>query len=281
MGNMFNDDDEISVVKIELNRLHECENHTFKVVDNDDMQQLVDSIKSFGGVTEPIIVRPHSSIVGHFEILSGHRRCHAAKLCDLESIDAIVKDLSDAEAIIVMADGNLHRESITTSEKAKTYKAKFDALKSLGQKWGKNTLESISENAPDNLKTIQRLIKIANLSDELLFLVDSNRITDGAAYTLGFIENDVAQKSIYDAIIELDVKKVDEAKAKILREKYENGTFGPTTAIDTFITSSVTPKKKSLKLSEKVYEYFPGSDDKDIEDKILEILDKYFSEDKK
>ncbi len=262
--------------EISLDQLVDCANHTYKVIENDEMQQLAESIKSIG-VMEPILVR---RIDDKYEILSGHRRVYASRLAGCTTIKAIVKNLSDPESIIHMADGNLQRENITTSEKARTYKAKFDALKSLGQKWGKNTLESISENAPDNLKTIQRLIKIANLSDELLFLVDSNRITSGAAYTLGFIENDVAQKSIYDAIIELDIKKVDDAKAKILREKYEDGTFGPTTAMDALINRPVSPKKKPLKLSEKVYKYFPGTDDKDIEDKILEILDKYFSEDK-
>ena len=174
--NSFNDlfganasDDEI--IDIPLGELYAFCKHPFKVIEDEAMTRLVESIKK-KGVLSPIIVRKRKD--GGYEIVSGHRRAHAAMKAELKVIPAIVRDLSDDEAIIIMVDANIQREEILPSEKAKAYKMKYDAMKNQGLPG--NSLQQISEVSGDNYKAVQRYIWLARLNDDLLELVDKKRL---------------------------------------------------------------------------------------------------------
>lgn len=164
------------IVEIPLDKLVEFNRHPFRVEDDEKMDETVESIKD-AGVIVPILVRPsmQENSKGMYEILSGHRRWHASKLAGKETIPAIIRECSNDEAVIVMVDSNIQREDISVTEKAKAYRMKYDALKHRGTGGG-STLVAMSENSGDNPKTIQRLIRLSFLSDDLLSMVEDKRL---------------------------------------------------------------------------------------------------------
>ena len=171
------------VVDIKLTELHPFKNHPFKVLDDELMQQTIDSISQVG-VLSPAVVRPDPD--GGYEIISGHRRLHACEAAGLETMPVIVKDLTDDEAVIFMVDSNLQRENILPSERALAYKMKMEALKHQGkrddltfrQNVGKSwTVEKLSHDTGEHPRQIERYIRLANLEPTLLEKVDSKEIS--------------------------------------------------------------------------------------------------------
>lgn len=153
-------------------KLVDHHSHTFRVVDNEEMERLVDSIKDYG-IIMPLIVRELDN--GKYEILSGHRRHFAAKKLGLKTVTCMVVDVDDDMSDIIMADSNIARETILPSEKAKTYKVRLDAAVRQGKKTV-DELKNISEDAPDSVRQIQRYVKLADLSPALMDMVDEGKI---------------------------------------------------------------------------------------------------------
>ena len=180
----------MKVDEIPLEKLTEFSHHPFKIRDDEDMKMLVDSISETGVLT-PAIVRKKDD---GYEIVSGHRRCHACRRAGLETMPVIVQDLSDEEAVITMVDSNLQREKILPSEKAFAYKMKMEALshqgktsRQLGEKW---SVEQISNSSNESERQIHRYIRLTNLAPELLDLVDTERIALTPAVELSYLKVD-------------------------------------------------------------------------------------------
>ena len=184
------------VRNIPLSELHPFRDHPFRVVDDEKMEETVESIREYG-VLVPIIVRPKDE--GGYEIVSGHRRCHASKIAGLETVPTIVRHLDDDEATIIMVDSNLQRESLLPSERAKAYKMKLDAIKRQGQRndltSGQNgsKLESkrsnaiVAEEAGESVKQVQRYIRLTELIPELLDMVDEKKINFNSAVEISHL----------------------------------------------------------------------------------------------
>ncbi|MFZ1442011.1 MAG: ParB/RepB/Spo0J family partition protein, partial [Fusicatenibacter saccharivorans] len=177
-----------------LSDLHPFEGHPFKVLDDELMEQTVESIRQIG-VVSPLIVRPDPE--GGFEILSGHRRLHAAQLAGLETVPVIVKEMDDDAAIIFMVDSNLQRENILPSERAFSYKMKLEAMKHQGQRgdltsdqvgqksWAVNQL---ADDANESKTQVQRFIRLTNLIPEILDMVDEKKIAFNPAVELSYLK---------------------------------------------------------------------------------------------
>lgn len=177
-----------------LSDLHPFEGHPFKVLDDELMEQTVESIKQIG-VVSPLIVRPDPE--GGYEILSGHRRLHAAQLAGLETVPVIVKEMDDDAAIIFMVDSNLQRENILPSERAFSYKMKLEAMKHQGQRgdltsdqvgqksWAVNQL---ADDANESKTQVQRFIRLTNLIPEILDMVDEKKIAFNPAVELSYLK---------------------------------------------------------------------------------------------
>lgn len=180
-----------------LSDLHPFEGHPFKVLDDELMEQTVESIRQIG-VVSPLIVRPDPE--GGFEILSGHRRLHAAQLAGLETVPVIVKEMDDDAAIIFMVDSNLQRENILPSERAFSYKMKLEAMKHQGERGdltsgqvGQKSIGTVSrdivaEQAGDSSRNVQRFIRLTNLIPEILDMVDEKKIAFNPAVELSYLK---------------------------------------------------------------------------------------------
>ena len=180
-----------------LSDLHPFEGHPFKVLDDELMEQTVESIRQIG-VVSPLIVRPDPE--GGFEILSGHRRLHAAQLAGLETVPVIVKEMDDDAAIIFMVDSNLQRENILPSERAFSYKMKLEAMKhqagrpskendsQLGNNFGKLSSEEMAEELGTSKNQIFRYIRLTNLIPEILDMVDEKKIAFNPAVELSYLK---------------------------------------------------------------------------------------------
>ena len=188
-----------------LSDLHPFEGHPFKVLDDELMEQTVESIRQIG-VVSPLIVRPDPE--GGFEILSGHRRLHAAQLAGLETVPVIVKEMDDDAAIIFMVDSNLQRENILPSERAFSYKMKLEAMKHQGQRgdltsdqvgqksWAVNQL---ADDANESKTQVQRFIRLTNLIPEILDMVDEKKIAFNPAVELSYLKPS-EQKELLEAM---------------------------------------------------------------------------------
>ena len=161
------------VQEIPLCELHEFRGHPFKVLDDEKMQETVESIKNYG-VLMPGIARPRAE--GGYEIIAGHRRRHGCELAGLSTMPMFVRDYTDDEATIIMVDTNIQREDILPSEKARAYSMKYEAMKHQGKKGAGNSLDEVGEAAGESGKTVQRYIWLSRLSDELLEMVDKKKI---------------------------------------------------------------------------------------------------------
>ena len=187
-----------------IDKLKPFEGHPFYVKDDDDMEQLTESIRQ-QGVLNPIMVRPLDT--GEYEVISGHRRLHACKKAGIEMIPAFIYSMDRNEAVVAMVDSNLHREKLLPSEKAFAYKMKMDALKHQGTSRQLGTKlrsdEEIAETAGESARQIQRYIRLTNLIPGILEKVDSGEIALTPAVELSYLDHD-AQKIVLDAMQQED-----------------------------------------------------------------------------
>lgn len=263
-----------------LSDLHPFEGHPFKVLDDELMGQTVESIKQIG-VVSPLIVRPDPE--GGFEILSGHRRLHAAQLAGLETVPVIVKEMDDDAAIIFMVDSNLQRENILPSERAFSYKMKLEAMKHQGQRgdltsdqvgqksWAVNQL---ADDANESKTQVQRFIRLTNLIPEILDMVDEKKIAFNPAVELSYLKPS-EQKEFLEA---MDYAQASPSlsQAQRLKKLSQEGDC----TLDAMCEVMNEIKKDELDhvtiKNEVLRKYFPKSyTPKQMQDTIIRLLEKW------
>ncbi len=263
-----------------LSDLHPFEGHPFKVLDDELMEQTVESIRQIG-VVSPLIVRPDPE--GGFEILSGHRRLHAAQLAGLETVPVIVKKMDDDAAIIFMVDSNLQRENILPSERAFSYKMKLEAMKHQGQRgdltsdqvgqksWAVNQL---ADDANESKTQVQRFIRLTNLIPEILDMVDEKKIAFNPAVELSYLKSS-EQKEFLEA---MDYAQASPSlsQAQRLKKLSQEGDC----TLDAMCEVMNEIKKDELDhvtiKNEVLRKYFPKSyTPKQMQDTIIRLLEKW------
>ena len=269
--------------EIELGRIHAFPNHPFKVLDDDKMETLVDSIRE-NGILNPVIVRPDQT--GNYEMISGHRRLHAAGIVGLKKISAIVKEMSDDEAIIKMVDANIQREEILPSERAWSLKMKMDAIKRQGkrsdltsdQNGPKLSSVEVVESAGISSTQVKRYIRLTELIPEILDLVDQKKVQFTLAVDISYFDEQV-QKWIYEYIKDNGFLKPVQIAA--LKEQANLSNASQYNVIS--ILNGALPQKSSsakVSLSEKKLDkYFPPHySAKQREEVIIQLLEQWSKE---
>ena len=211
------------IVEIPLSELHTFNNHPVRVVDDENMEEMVESVKEYG-VLVPAIARPRAE--GGYELISGHRRKHASELAGKDTMPVIIRDCDNDEAVVIMVDANIQREDILISERAKAYQMKYEAMKHQGVGGGLS-LQEMSDQAGESMKTIQRLICLASLDKKLLDMVDEKKLSLRQGVDLSFIPQE-QQLIVYDVINEMNVSLSLEQSARIKeasRKGYLNADF--------------------------------------------------------
>ncbi|WP_370803993.1 ParB/RepB/Spo0J family partition protein [Gemmiger formicilis] len=269
--------------EMRLSDLHPFEGHPFKVLDDELMEQTVESIKQIG-VVSPLIVRPDPE--GGFEILSGHRRLHAAQLAGLETVPVIVKEMDDDAAIIFMVDSNLQRENILPSERAFSYKMKLEAMKHQGERGdltsgqvgqksvGTVSRDIVAEQAGDSSRNVQRFIRLTNLIPEILDMVDEKKIAFNPAVELSYLKTS-EQKEFLEA---MDYAQASPSLSQAQRLKKLSQEGGCT--LDAMCEVMNEIKKDELDhvtiKNEVLRKYFPKSyTPKQMQDTIIRLLEKW------
>lgn len=209
------------LMNIKLEKLHPFEDHPYKVLDDESMTELVESIKEYGFLNR-IIVRPLEDKPDEYEIISGHRRVHAAELLEMKEVPAVVHFIDRDAATVMMVDSNCQRENLTLMEKARSYRMKADALFHQGQSCGQTGHKSRDNVSDvDSGRTVQRLIHLTYLVPELQQFVDTGKMKMLPAYELSFL-NEEAQRDVIDRIDETE-NFPSHAQARRMRAAFEEG----------------------------------------------------------
>ena len=253
----------------------------FKVKLDEDMDALVDSIKQCGVLT-PVIARPHKD--GGYEILSGHRRVKACELAGITDVPVVVKNLDDDTATILLVDSNLQREHILPSEKAFAYQMKLEAMKrqgartdltsaQIGRKLGVESREALAEQVGESRNQISRYIRLTNLIDPILDMVDNNQIAMNAAVEISYLGTK-EQAAVLQSI-EKEETSPSIAQARKMRKFHQDGNLS--NAVIDSIMMEQKPETVKITLGEdKLKKYFPKSYSKaKMEEIILKLLDKW------
>ena len=268
-----------SSTEIDIDMIHMFKNHPFKVLDDEKMSDLVESIR-VNGILSPVLVRPDGE--DSYEMISGHRRMHAAKIVELTMIPAIVREMSDDEAIVYMVDSNIQREELLPSEKAFACKMKMDAVKrGAGRPSKENSCQNgtnyradyeLSNQVGESARTIQRFIRLTELIPELLDMVDSKRLQFTAGVEISYIDKEI-QKWICEYIHENG--NVKQNQIVILRQELLNGAITQSQLIDILNENAIgrIPKKKVTLSEKKLSQYFPPHyTSAEMEKVIVELL---------
>lgn len=261
------------VKNIPIDELHEFKDHPFMIKYDAKMEELSESIKE-NGVLVPGIARVRAE--GGYEIVAGHRRCHACRIAGISQMPMFVKKMSDDEATIVMVDSNIQREEILPSEKAKAYKMKYEAIKHQGAK-GSNSLEVMSEKTGESTKTIQRYIRLSRLDDRLLNMVDKKKLPFNVGVDLSFLSTD-EQSEIVFMLIRRNAKISIEQSA-LLKKHSIDRTLNNELIDDILSDKGNTEKSRKFTLkSDRLNEYFDDNyTDKEIENIIIKLLEDWKS----
>ena len=268
------------VQQIPIGELFPFKNHPFKVLDDDSMSDTVESVKQYG-VLSPLIARPRPK--GGYEIISGHRRQHAAELAGLETLPVIVRQMDDDAAIILMVDSNLQREHILPSERAFAYKMKLDAMKNQGTRSDLTSTQVVSKlrsneklGAENNQsrETVRRFIRLTNLIPELLDMVDNKTVSFNPAVELSYLSPEQQQEVIRAMDDTQNFPSVSQAKR--IKKLAQDGTF----TTETIVAIMGEEKKSELDtVTIKNYtlrKYFPRSyTPKQMEDTIIKLLEQW------
>ena len=266
------------VQQIPIDALHPFTNHPFKVLDDEAMTQTVESIKLLG-VTNPLIVRPRPE--GGYEIISGHRRQHAAQLAGLDTLPVIVRQMDDDAAVLLMVDSNLQRESILPSEKAFAYKMKLEALKNQGARSDLTSSqlgtklradEKVAKDSGDSRNQVQRYIRLTNLVPELLAMVDEKKISFNPAVELSYLD-EKQQRDFLEAMEDTQ-NAPSLSQAQQLKKMAQQGDFSYEKAFDVMGQEKKSEKDTVTIKNETLRKYFPRSyTPKQMEEKIIQLLD--------
>ena len=260
------------VMEISIAEIYDFKNHPFRVLDDEKMLETVASIRVHG-VLVPVIVRQRME--GGYEMISGHRRKRACEIAGIKMIPAVVKELTDDEATILMIDSNIQREELLISEKAKAYKMKFDAEKHQGKPGG-STLEIMGRESGESKKTIQRYIRLSHLSDGLLHMVDQKKLGFRQGTDFSFLS--AVEQSWVEKIIEIGKINVSMQQSEQIKKIAQEGKL--TFNIAQEILSPVGKQTRKISLNEKKLSYYfdDNYSAKDIEKIIYQLLDEWKGE---
>ena len=265
------------VQQIPIGELFPFKNHPFKVLDDESMQRTVESVEQYG-VLSPLIARPRPE--GGYEIISGHRRQHAAQLAGLDALPVIVRQMDDDAAVLLMVDSNLQRENILPSERAFAYKMKLEALKNQGarsdltsvQVAPKLSTEKIGEEVGMSKDNVKRYIRLTNLVPELLDMVDEKKIAFNPAVELSYL--DESQQRDFLEAMEDTQNAPSLSQAQQLKKMAQQGEFSYEKAFDVMGQEKKSEKDTVTIKNETLRKYFPRSyTPKQMEEKIIQLLD--------
>ena len=265
-----------SPVNIPVSKIHPFEGNPYKVLDNDEMNNLICSIQEQGILT-PIIIRPIEN-TDEYEVISGHRRLHATVKAGMKEVPAFIYAVSRDEAAIMLVDSNLHREHILPSEKAFAYKLKLDAIKHQGktsmQLAQKLSVEVVGESAGESKDNVRRYIRLTYLIPELLELVDEEKIALTPAVELSYL-TDEEQYALLDAI-DLEERTPSLSQAVRFKKLSQTGELSYED-IETIMQEDKANQKPMFKVSmERLQKVAPKVKDKDFEDFVLKACEHYY-----
>ncbi|MBQ8766102.1 MAG: ParB/RepB/Spo0J family partition protein [Clostridia bacterium] len=271
-----------SPVNIPVSKIHPFEGNPYKVLDNEEMNLLIESIQQQGIIT-PIVVRPLKNTKDEYELISGHRRMRASQKAGLETVPAFIYAVTRDEAAIMLVDSNLHREHILPSEKAFAYKLKLEAIKRQGERTDLTSdqvgrkLESaelIASKSDDSKTQVRRYIRLTNLIPELLDLVDEGKIALTPAVELSYLTED-EQYALLDAI-ELEERTPSLSQAVRFKKLSQTGELSYED-IETIMQEDKANQKPMFKVSmERLQKVAPKVKDKDFEDFVLKACEHYY-----
>ena len=266
------------VQQIPIDELFPFKNHPFKVLDDESMQRTVESVEQYG-VLSPLIARPRPE--GGYEIISGHRRQHAAQLAGLETLPVIVRNMDDDAAVLLMVDSNLQRENILPSERAFAYKMKLEALKNQGARsdltsrqvgeklW---SVSQVSTDANESERQIHRFIRLTNLVPELLDMVDEKKIAFNPAVELSYLDKS-QQRDFLEAMNDTQ-NAPSLSQAQRLKKLAQEGHFSYDVAFAVMGEEKKDELDKVVIKNDTLRKYFPRSyTPKQMEEKIIQLLD--------
>ena len=269
------------VQQIPIGELFPFKNHPFKVLDDESMQRTVESVEQYG-VLSPLIARPRPE--GGYEIISGHRRQHAAQLAGLDILPVIVRQMDDDAAVLLMVDSNLQRENILPSERAFAYKMKLEAIKNQGARSdltsgqivqkSKLSIERVAEDAGEGYKTVQRFIRLTNLVPELLDMVDEKKIAFNPAVELSYLDES-QQRDFLEAMNDTQ-NAPSLSQAQRLKKLAQEGHFSYDVAFAVMGEEKKDELDKVVIKNDTLRKYFPRSyTPKQMEDTIIKLLEQW------
>ena len=271
------------VQQIPIGELFPFKNHPFKVLDDESMQRTVESVAQYG-VLAPLIARPRPE--GGYEIISGHRRQHAAELAGLDTLPVIVREMTDDAAVILMVDSNLQRENILPSERAFAYKMKLEAMKhqagrpvqenysQLGNNFGKLSSEEMAEELGTSKNQIFRFIRLTNLIPELLDLVDEKKISFNPAVELSYL--DEAQQRDFLQTMDETQNAPSLSQAQRMKKLAQEGKLTYEAAFAIMGEAKKDELDKVVIKNDTLKKYFPRSyTPRQMEDVIIKLLEQW------
>ena len=268
------------VVMIPVNQIHEFKNHPFKVLDDEDMRKTVDSIREYG-VLVPVIIRPDGN--GEYEMISGHRRRYASIMAGKKEVPAIIREMDDDTATILMVDSNLQREHILPSERAKAYKMKLEALKHQGKRTDLTSCqvgtrlradEELAKQTGESARTVQRFVRLNNLIPELLDLVDEKKIAFNPAVEISYMKSE-EQKECYEAM-EIAQTTPSLSQAQRLKKSSQEGNCTAELIERIMDEEKKNPLNRVVFDSSILQKYFPQKTTaREMEMQILQLLEQW------
>ena len=271
------------VQQIPIGELFPFKNHPFKVLDDESMQRTVESVEQYG-VLSPLIARPRPE--GGYEIISGHRRQHAAQLAGLDALPVIVRQMDDDAAVLLMVDSNLQRENILPSERAFAYKMKLEALKNQGARSdltcgqfghkliGAKARDIVADESGDNARNVQRFIRLTSLIPELLDMVDEKKIAFNPAVELSYLDTN-QQRDFLEAMNDTQ-NAPSLSQAQRLKKLAQEGHFSYDVAFAVMGEEKKDELDKVVIKNDTLRKYFPRSyTPKQMEDTIIKLLDQW------
>ena len=271
------------VQQIPIGELFPFKNHPFKVLDDESMQRTVESVEQYG-VLSPLIARPRPE--GGYEIISGHRRQHAAQLAGLDALPVIVRQMDDDAAVLLMVDSNLQRENILPSERAFAYKMKLEALKNQGARSdltcgqfghkliGAKARDIVADESGDNARNVQRFIRLTGLIPELLDMVDEKKIAFNPAVELSYLDES-QQRDFLEAMNDTQ-NAPSLSQAQRLKRLAQEGHFSYDVAFAVMGEEKKDELDKVVIKNDTLRKYFPRSyTPKQMEDTIIKLLEQW------
>ena len=268
------------VKAISLDKISDFPDHPFKVRMDEKMLEMIESVREYG-VLSPAVVRPKED--GTYEMIAGHRRKLASQMADRSDMPCIVRDLTDEEATIIMVDSNLQREEILPSEKAFAYKMKLDAMKRQGQRTDLTSrplgeklysVDKLSQDVPDSARQIHRYIRLTELIEPILDMVDAKKIALRPAVELSYLSQD-QQEMLLDTM-QLQDCTPSHAQAIKMRKFAEEGRLNEDVILSIMSEEKGNQKEQFRIPRERINKYFsPGASAKQIEDTIIKALELY------